>query len=150
MTSMETIKDFVSQKNLAVVGVSRNPRKFGNVIFKELKKKGYNVFPVNNNTSQIEGELIYTSLDKLPSPADGVIINVPPEKAKQVVKEAAEQGIKRIWLQRGSSNKDVLESCQQMGLKYISGECILMYVEPVESFHKFHRTLRKIFGRLPK
>lgn len=150
MTEKKTVDDFISQKNIAVMGVSRNPKKFGNYIYKELKLKGYNVFAVNPHMESYEGDKVYNSLDTLPSPADGVVLSIPPEKAKEAVKEVAAKGIKRVWLQQGSSNKEVIKTCEELGLDYINNECIMMFIEPVESVHKFHRFFWKLIGKYPK
>jgi hypothetical protein len=49
MTTKAAIEGFMSQQVLAVVGVSRNSHKFGNVAYRELKARGYRVFAVNPN-----------------------------------------------------------------------------------------------------
>jgi hypothetical protein len=150
MTSKETVNDFVSQKNLAIIGVSRNPKKFGNYIYKELKSKDYNVFAINPNMNEFEGDKVFHSLDQLPSQVDAVLLSIPPAKAKEALKEVAKQGIKRVWLQQGSSNKDVIKTCDDLGLKYVSNECIMMYTDPVNSIHKFHRAIWKLIGKYAK
>ena len=41
------IDNFVGSKRIAVVGMSRSGKKFGNMASKELKTKGYEIFPVH-------------------------------------------------------------------------------------------------------
>lgn len=89
MTSKAAVADFVAQRKLAVVGMSRKKAKFGNLAFKELKRKGYKLFPVHPHAEQLEGERCYPSLAALPEPVDGVLVIVPPAQAEQVVREAA-------------------------------------------------------------
>lgn len=62
MTTKSSVENFLSQKNIAVIGVSRNTKKFGNTIYRSLKKKGYNVFPINPNAEKIEGDNCYPDL----------------------------------------------------------------------------------------
>ncbi len=150
MTTKTSIDNFISCKNIAVLGVSRNQKKFGNYIYKELKLKGYNVFAINPFMDSYEGDKVYHSLDQLPSPADGAILSIPPVKAKEAVKEIAAKGIKNVWLQKGSSSKEVAGTCHELGLDYINNECIMMFLEPVESVHKFHRWFWKLIGKYPK
>lgn len=150
MSSKIVVDDFIACRNLAVVGVSRNPRKFGNAIFKELRKKNYNVFPINPNMNEIEGINCYPDLTSVKEKIDGVILSIPPEKTLPLVHEAHKNGISRIWFQQGSSHKDSIKYCEDMGIKYVKDECIMMFAEPVGSVHKFHKWIWKIFGKLPK
>lgn len=149
-TKKADVDEFFAQKNLAVYGVSRNPKKFGSLIFKELKEKGYNVFPVNPHTDEIQGVTCYKSLGSIPETVDGVILTVKPEVTRDAVKEAHEAGIKRIWMQHGSNSTEAVEYCQENGMTVISKECVFMFAEPVQSVHKFHRFFAKLFRKYPK
>ena len=150
MVSKSVVDDFLSQQKLAIVGVSRSGKKFGNVIYKDLKKKEYLVFPVNPNAEKIEGDRCFPGLEKLPESVDGVVINVPPSETEKVLQVAAKQGIRRVWLQQGSESEQAIKFCEENNFNFVHGECILMFAEPVGSFHKFHRWVWKILGKLPK
>lgn len=150
MTKKETINGFLSLQKLAVVGVSRNSKKFGNYAFKNLKQKGLEVYAVNPNTGMIEGEVCYPNLKSLPEPVDGIIVSVPPAQTEQVVKDAFEAGIKSVWLQQGAESDEAIRYCNEKGMNAIHGECILMFSEPVKSFHRFHRGFWKLIGKYPK
>ncbi len=150
MTKRIDVDDFLAQEKLAVVGVSRKKRKFGNAVYKELKKKGYRVFPVNPHMDSLEGEPCFADLKSLPEPVGGAVLVVPPAKTEEVVKDAAAAGIPRIWMQLGAKSEDAIEFCKQNDITVISNECIIMYAEPVTSFHKFHRWLWKVFGKMPQ
>lgn len=71
MNKRETIEGFLSNKNLAVAGVSKSGRKFGNTLFRELKAKRYRVHPVNPNAESVEGQQCYHSLKELPEEVKG-------------------------------------------------------------------------------
>lgn len=150
MTSKATIDNFLAQKKLAVVGVSRNKNKLGNIIFRTLKERGYLVYPINPNAETIEGAQCYPSLRKLPEPVDGIVINVPPGKTLDVLKSAQELNLRRVWLQQGSESNEVISFCMINKFEFISGHCILMFAEPVGFGHRFHRWLWKILGKLPQ
>ncbi len=150
MVTKNAIESFFSSKKLAVVGVSRSGKKFGNSAMKELKSRGFKVYPVNPNADKINGEVCYRSLNSLPEKVDGAVIIVPPNEAGKVVRDAAAAGISQIWLQQGSQSNDAVRFCESSGINAVYGECILMFTEPVAGFHKFHRTINKIFRRLPK
>ncbi len=117
---------------------------------KELKAKGYTTYPVNPNAKEIDGEKCYKSLKTLPEKVDGAVIVVPPAEAVKAVKDAVEAGINKVWFQQGSQSDNAIRFCQANGVSAVYGECILMFAEPVAGFHKFHRTVKKIFGKIPK
>jgi len=142
------IEDFVQGKRLAVVGLSRTGKKFGNIAFKELKERGYQLYPVHPEAKEIDGERCYPSLTALPSPVDGVLVSLPPKKAISVLQDAASAGLKNIWLQQGSESAEVFAQAHRLGLNIISGKCILMYAQPVRAFHAFHRFVNKLVGQL--
>jgi hypothetical protein len=150
MTSKTTIDNFLAQKKLAVVGVSRSRNKFGNIIFRMLKERGYQVYPINPKAETIEGVQCYPSLEKLPELIDGIVINVPPGQTLDVLKSAQKLNLRRIWLQQGSESNEVISFCQLNQFDFISGHCILMFAEPVGFGHRFHRWLWKVLGKLPK
>jgi hypothetical protein len=79
---------------------------------------------------------------------DGVWISIPPKNVPPVLEEAAQIGLKNIWLQQGAWSADVQQTIDQLGLPVVTKKCIMMYAPPVKSVHKFHRTIKGIFGRL--
>jgi len=150
MVTKAAINDFLSQEKLAVVGISRNSKKMGNAIFEELTKKKYKVYPVHPQAETLEGARCYPSLSALPEAVGGVVVVVPPEQTEVVIRDAHQAGIRKVWLQQGAESPKAIEFCEQNGMSVIHGECILMYAEPQESIHKFHRWVKGIFGKLPK
>lgn len=150
MTTKAAVADFTALEKLAVVGVSRKGRKFGNLAFKELKQKGYRLFPVNPNAETIEGERCYPNLSALPEPVDGVLIIVPPAETEKVVREAAVAGIKRVWMQQGAESPEAIRFCQENGIEVVHGECILMFTERPAFYHRTHRWVWGLLGKLPR
>jgi len=149
MTTRASIDDFLKQRTIAVVGASRNKRKFGNTLFRELKAKGYAAIPVNPNSETIEGERCYPSLKALPVKVDGVAVVVPPHEAERIVREAADAGIPRVWLQQGAESKEAIRFCEEHGISVVHGECMLMYAAPTAFPHRAHRFFRNLIGRMP-
>ena len=149
MSSKILVEDFLNQKRIAIVGVSHNKRKFGNAIHKELKNKGYEIFPVNPKLNESEGDKCYPSLSSLPEKVDALIISVAPDKTKSVVEEAKNAGMKKIWIQRGSQSQEAVQYCNENNISFVSGECILMFAEPAMFIHRAHRWIHKVTGKLP-
>lgn len=150
MEKRQQIDEFFAAPNFAVVGVSRNKNKFGTVIYREFKNRGLNVFPVNPAMETIAGDKCYPTLGGLPEKVEGVIVVVSPEKSEAVVKDAWEAGITKVWMQQGSQSDEALAFCREKGMTAIAKECVFMYCDPVQSIHRFHRGLAKLFGKYHK
>lgn len=149
MTTLNQINTFLESQPIALVGVSRNPKKFGHAAFKELKEKGMNIVPVNSEADQILGEKVYRNVSVLPPEVKGIIIMTKKENTAAVVKEAKEKGIKQIWIQQQADTKEALDELSGSDINYITGQCILMHYKP-NGVHKFHRGIMKFFRRLPR
>lgn len=149
-TSKEAIDKFLSQKNFAVVGVSRSGNKFGNSVFNEMKKKGFNVYAVHPCADEIGGEKCYANFNDLPQKADAVILSVKPTETEKIVNDAAANKINNVWMLYGSQSETAVNFCRQNGMNVIYNECILMHAQPVDSIHKIHRFVWNILGKLPK
>jgi uncharacterized protein len=150
MISKAAVNEFAAQRTLAVVGVSRQGKKFGNYALRELAGRGYRVFPVHPQAETLEGERCYRSLRQLPEPVGGVLISVPPGETEQVVRDAAAAGIRRVWMQQGAASPEAIRFCQEHGIQEVHGECILMFASPVKSVHNLHRWLWRLLGKLPE
>ena len=142
------IEKFVQGKRLVIIGLSRGGKKFGNIAYKELKARGYTLYAIHPQAQEIEGVPCYPNLAALPGQVDGVLVSVPPQKAKAVLQEVAVAGIKNVWLQQGSESGEVLAQAKQLGLNVVSGKCILMYAPPVRGAHGLHRFVMKLIGQL--
>lgn len=141
------IEDFVQSKRIALLGASRDSKKFGNIIAGELKQKGYEVFLVHPEAKELMGQTCYPSLEALKGQIDAVIICMTPVKAMSALQEAADAGLKKIWLQQGSQSPEVLAKAKELGLSPVYGKCIMMYAAPVTSIHNWHRAFAKLFGQ---
>lgn len=146
---MSDIEKFFENRQLALVGMSESKKKFGNAVFKELKKKGYEISIVHPRAKEIEGQACYPKLTDVPETIQSVVIVVPGDQTEIVVKEALQAGIKNIWMQQGSESEEAIQFCIDNNMNLIHHECILMFADP-KGIHKFHHTLWKWFGKLPK
>lgn len=104
--------DFKSKK-IAVIGVSSDQSKYGHKIFKDLKRGGYAVWPVNPKGGLLLGDTVYKSLSELPSKPDIVISVVPPEITEKIVEECNILGIKHIWMQPGSESEKAVKKAKE-------------------------------------
>ncbi len=156
---MHTIKqaasEFLAQKRIAVTGVSRKPAGHGsNVVYQRLRKRGYEVFAVNPNAEQVEGDVSYHDLKSIPGGVEAVVIGTRPELAESTVREAQELGIKYIWMHRGPGAGSVSPEAAAYGREYgmvvIDGGCPLMFDPTADFGHKCMRAIFSLTGAVPK
>lgn len=155
MKYKEKVDDFLSQRIIAVAGVSRNPQtETGNAIYKKFKDSGYKVFPINPFSDVIEGEKCFPNISSLPEKPDAVFINTNSKAAMDVINQCIEEGIKRIWFHQGmgsgSYNKEAAELAEAKGITVIHSGCPMMFIKDSDGFHKFMGKLFKFFGKLKK
>lgn len=148
--TINTVNDFLAHEPWAVVGVSRDPKKFGHTAYKELKARGHRLIPVNPKMESFEGDRCYPDLGALPAGAGGALIIVPPAQTEQVVKDALAAGIRRVWMQQGAESDAAIQFCQENGISEVHGECIMMHASDTAFFHKMHRWVWGVLGKLPK
>jgi predicted CoA-binding protein len=126
MTPQTAIDEFIAQDTLAVVGVSRDRRKFGNIVYRDLRDKGYRVLAVHPNHDTVEGDPCYPDLASLPERVDGIVVVVPPHVTEQIVREANAADIRRVWLQPGAESAAAIRYCEEHGISVIADECIMV------------------------
>ena len=150
MVTNALVNDFLAQKNLVLVGLSRSEHKYGNAIYKTLTENGFKVFPIHKSEKTIRNIQCYPNLTSIPDRVEGIVICVPPEETLNVVREAASAGINRVWMQQGAESDSAIQFCKQNNISAVYGHCILMFAEPVSSLHRFHRWIWKLIGKIPK
>lgn len=149
-TLKEAAQEFLAQKRIAVAGVSRSGDAAANAIYKKLRETGYDVFPVNPNAAEVEGDRCYPNLAAIPGGVEAVVIATAPGVTTQLVRECGALGIKRLWMHRsfgqGSVDEEAVRLCQELGLSVIPGSCPMMFCEPVDVAHKCMRWFLQVSG----
>src|SRR5262249_13729625 len=117
---MQSVKEaataFLANKRVAVTGVSRTPKTHGsNTIYTRLRDRGYDVFAVNPNASEVEGDRAYDDLRSIPGGVDAVVIATRPQYAEQTMRECAELGIKHVWMHWGAGGTSVSATATDYG-----------------------------------
>ncbi|MDP3149640.1 MAG: CoA-binding protein [Ignavibacteria bacterium] len=141
----QAISDFIKNKNLALIGVSKTKGKFGNYAYKELTSRGYTVLAIHPTEKEIEGIPCSPNLSSIKNKVDGVFVSVASKHIPSIINEISSVGLKNVWLQQGCESKEIIAEAEKLGLNLVSKKCILMYAEPVKSIHKFHRIIANIF-----
>ena len=145
----DLVRDFVAQKRFALAGASRTGKKFGNAILRELKERGYDVVPIHPEAIELEGLKCARSLASVAGRVDGLVVVTPPAEAVKLVGEAAAAGIPRVWLQQGAGSDEAATVARERGVSLVHGHCLLMFLPGVRGFHRFHRGLWSLLGKLP-
>ena len=156
---MTAIKDaaaeFLGCRRVAVTGVSRTPANHGsNVVYKRLRERGYEVFAVNPNADEVEGDRAYHELRSIPGGVEAVVIGTRPEIADNTMRECAELGIKHVWMHRGPGAGSVSKSAtaygREHGIAVIDGGCPCMFGPTGDVGHKAMRFFFTLSGNVPK
>lgn len=150
MVTLNEIQNFLALRKMAVAGASRNPKKFGGAIFKELKDKGFDLYPINPNAEEIQGIKCYKSVDELPPGVEHLFIVTSKEETESVARAAVNKGIKMVWIQQQSDSPEAVKAIEEAGIPLIYKKCMMMFADPVKSVHGFHRFFVKTFGGYPK
>lgn len=120
------IKDTMLEKKVwAVIGANQNPEKFGWKIYKRLKDKGYEVYPLNPAYETIDDDICYKSLSSMPRVPEVINMVVAPERGKPYIEEAAKLGIKYIWFQPGTFDKEIFVLVKELGMEALQA-CVLV------------------------
>lgn len=130
MISTNKIAEFLNQKEIAVVGASRNPAKYGNIVYKKLLAAGYLAYPVNPGASSIDGHPVYPGLASLPESVKAAVIVVPPRISEIIAPQAIEAGFRHIWFQPGAESPSAISALEAAGINVIYGTCLLVRVYP--------------------
>ena len=143
------IREYLSPRAMAIVGATNARDKFGNLACRELKARGFRIFPVNPHGQEICGEKCYRTINELGDTMDRVLIVLPPALTEHLVLELNPGIISYVWMQNGTETREAIRLCHAKGIKTIYSQCVLMHAEPVRSYHLLHRwwvmTLRARF-----
>jgi len=151
----EAASEFLATKRVAVTGVSRQPKNHGsNVVYQRLRERGYEVFAVNPNADEVEGDPCYHDLRSIPGGVDAVVIATRPEIAEETMRECADLAIKHVWMHRGPGAGSVSEAAadygRQRGIAVIDGGCPCMFDPTADLGHKAMRVVFTLTGNVPK
>ncbi|HEY1308593.1 MAG TPA: CoA-binding protein [Vicinamibacterales bacterium] len=150
------VDDFLAQKRIAVVGVSRNDsgHPAANLIYRRLKTSGHDVFAVNPQMQTFEGDRCYPDLQSIPGKVDGVVIVTRPETTERIVHQCSNAGVRRVWMhqsvRKGSSvSPEAVDYCRRHDISVIAGACPMMYGPDADFGHTCMRVILKLTGGLP-
>jgi predicted CoA-binding protein len=147
--------EFLTHKRVAVTGVSREPSSHGsNVVYRRLRDRGYEVFAVNPNADQVEGDPTYHDLRSIPGGVEAVVIGTRPETAEATMRECVDLGIEHVWMHRGpgagSVSVEAAKYGREHGIAVIDGGCPCMFGPTADAGHRAMRFVFTLSGNVPK
>jgi len=152
--SKTQVEDFLSNKKMVMIGMSRNPKDYTRNLSRDLALRGYEIIPVNPNASEINGKKCFSNIAEVDEKVDAVLIFTKGETLSVNLDEAINKGIKHIWLNFDKpltpELKGKVEKYGEQGVNIIHGFCPYMFIENPQFFHKLHRFFAKRFGQFPK
>ena len=152
--SLKTVQDFMAQKRIAMVGISRRKNDFSVSLFQEFRKRGYDMVPVNPAMDEVAGVPCFRRVRDIQPPVDAAIVMTSSEVSEEVVHRCAEAGIRRVWLYgtggHAGVNPDAVSLCQAKGIDVVAGECPLMFWKDSFVGHRLHGFVLKVLGKYPQ
>src|SRR4030043_2407088 len=109
MTKLSSIQAFLGSKEIAVCGVSRNKKKFGRVVYDTLKGRGFKLYGVNPNMTDIDGDPCYPDVSQLPGHVKYIYIVTPGKQTEEIVAKAGAETLPGLWKQHISQSPKAVE-----------------------------------------
>jgi predicted CoA-binding protein len=153
----DLVREFLSQKRIAVVGVSDKRETGCNLSYRKFKQNGYQVYAVNPRIQTYDGDVCYPDLRSIPDPLDAVFILTNPAVTEQMVAQCVDLGIKHVWMHcmmgikpgmaagLTSVSQNAVETCRVNGIAVIPGSCPNQFLQP-DFGHKMMHGLWKLLG----
>ncbi len=139
---------------MAVVGASRDPRKYSSLLLREVLKHGYKGIPVNPMAEEVDGRKCYKSIKEIKPPPKRAVIVLARDKTEQAVLDCAAAGVKDVWLHRhvagGVSDMKAVLGAQEEEIRLITCFCLFMFLPRSPFIHKVHGGVLKLIGVYPK
>ncbi len=111
---------------IAIVGATDHPSKYGGIIYRDLKRKGYRVVPINPLRSTVDGDRCFASLGDLKETPDIVNVVVPPVRTLRLLDDIAAMDDAVVWIQPGAANAAVRSRVVELGIPSLIDACIMV------------------------
>jgi predicted CoA-binding protein len=139
---MNDIKKILSKyKTIAMIGVSKDPKKPSTIVMKYLQKYGFKVIPVNPRVKgeKILGEEVYEKITDIKRPVEIVDVFRPSKEAFGIAEDTVKIGAKVLWLQLGIRDEAAKELVEKNDIKYVENKCTKM------EYQKYFLKIRQAF-----
>lgn len=138
---------FLENKEIAMVGVSRDKKKFGYKVFNLLRSKGYHIYPLHPEAKEIDGVKCFQSFSEIPDAVRHLYVVTPQHATENVIKQSLSKKFDMVWFQQKSETNDSVNIIKEKGSEVITGSCMFMFVDP-KGGHAFHRRILHFFRKI--
>jgi uncharacterized protein len=115
-----------TEVKIALIGATNDSSKYGNIIYKDLKRKNISVFGINPKASTIEGDKAYHRIEDLGFIPDILNFVIPPKLGLPLIKKAIESGYDNFWLQPGAESEEIISLLEQSKKNYLANACVMV------------------------
>jgi uncharacterized protein len=112
--------------SLAIVGATDHPTKYGGIIYRDMKRKGYPVLAVNPYRDTVDGDPCWPSVTDLPESPTIVVLVIPANKGLRVLEDCARADLENIWIQPGASSPELEKALESGGFKWLAEACVMV------------------------
>ncbi|MGD2103041.1 MAG: CoA-binding protein [Acidimicrobiia bacterium] len=112
--------------SIAVIGATDRPSKYGGIIYRDMKAKGFPVFAVNPYRDTVDGDPCWRSVKDLPETPTIAVFVIPAKRGLGVLAECAEAGIHNIWVQPGASSPALRDALEAGPFDWIADACVMV------------------------
>jgi len=153
-TLRQAAEEFLAQPRIAVAGVSRDPKQPANLIYRRLRDTHHEVFAVNPNAEEVEGDRAYANVTEIAGGVDGVVVVTTPEAADGVMVDCVDAEVPRVWLHRGIGPGSISENAiaygREHGVSVIAGGCPNMFGATSDPGHRCMLAMLRLTGKVPR
>ena len=133
------LEHFFKPSSVAIIGASKEPKKFGHVIFKNFVRSGFKgkTYPVNPKSENILGFKTYASLKEIPDDLDLAVIAVPAPLVPKQIDECLSKKVKTAVIISGGFKEtgekgeklecEIKEKTLGSNLRIIGPNCLGVY-----------------------
>ena len=139
---MSEIKNILSKyKSIAMVGVSKDPKKTSTIVMKYMQDYGFKVYPVNPSAKgeKILGEEVYAKVTDIKKNVEIVDVFRPSNEAYGIAEDAIKIGAKVLWLQLGIRDQKAKKLVEENKMEYVENKCTKM------EYQKYFLKVRQAF-----
>jgi uncharacterized protein len=154
MTILKDINEFLANRRLAMVGVSRNDKAFSRSLMRDLLARGYDVVPINPKLNSVEDRVCYPRVSEIENPVTAAIVMARAANLGEIARDCALAGIKSVWIVRSQGDRvervQAIRLLEENLITVIDGQCPFMFLPDTVFMHRFHGRIARFFGKFPQ
>ncbi len=126
MSDLVDLLETPETTTLAIIGATDHPSKYGGIIYRDMKAKGFHVLAVNPYRDEVDGDPCWRSVADLPEKPTLAVFVVPAKRGLDVLEDCARAGIDNIWIQPGAFSEELGEALDAGGFNWLSDACVMV------------------------